>query len=747
MIANITFAQGRYFYVSNNGNDANNGTSITTPWQTIEKVNTHLANNAISGDVILFKRGEVFTTKSPIRITKSGIALGAYGTGNLPEITGFTTVSNWTASPGRLIYSSVVSTNKPTNYPVNLNTAPINMVSINGVPQVLGRTPNITDTNGGYRNFDVYRNTSGAISTDSAGVKSGKIKVRLSPMAPQGAFNRFTEVVFRPTEWNVYRAKIDTINIIGGDTLVSYRRFFYIQNGVSVASSGIDTASLVSLPSGWGYFYQNDSTFLDQFGEWHYDYPTGRLRVYFGTQSPTNYNVRIATADTLVNVIGRIDGINISDIKFTGSNLYGILYSNVSTNVQNCEFSQIGGQAIGLFRPFNTTIRNNKFSDCMQAGIYSRVSSVDSTQYMNLKINSNEFKRIAIYPGMGSYNQGLADYAGISAATFRNTEIDSNIISRTGGDGINFQGSDISIGYNFIDSFCSVYQDHGAIYTYMSPGNTNSRPFTNRRIHHNFINNSMTAPGGTPYKRVSSALGTWKRLQRVNGIYGDGTSDNLLIDSNIIWKINARGFIFNGPTNVDILDNFYMADTTTTKVESFASEDDITNKAIAIRDFSTDTASDVTIKRNIFYLFTPTQDNFSFEGIRSRPNIPPTDAGIYRWIRQVGTIDSNYVNLVTIPNVRCTTNTTYSALTLQQMQDSTSQNKNAIALDDATKDRIIFYPNYSKQTISIFIKENYKNIKGVIQQGTITIPPYSYYFGIFDSPMIDPINGVLLKSN
>ncbi|WP_224484392.1 PKD domain-containing protein [Robertkochia aurantiaca] len=45
------------FYISPNGNDANNGTDPATPWQTIDKVNTHAFS---AGDQILFEAGGSF---------------------------------------------------------------------------------------------------------------------------------------------------------------------------------------------------------------------------------------------------------------------------------------------------------------------------------------------------------------------------------------------------------------------------------------------------------------------------------------------------------------------------------------------------------------------------------------------------------------------------------------------------------------------------------------------------------------
>ncbi|MFT3911844.1 MAG: T9SS type A sorting domain-containing protein [Ferruginibacter sp.] len=83
------------YYVSASGNDSNNGTSQTTPWKTISKVESFCNNGSIHpGDRILFKCGDQFTGKAviagiwgndaPSGTATSPITLGNYGTGAKP---------------------------------------------------------------------------------------------------------------------------------------------------------------------------------------------------------------------------------------------------------------------------------------------------------------------------------------------------------------------------------------------------------------------------------------------------------------------------------------------------------------------------------------------------------------------------------------------------------------------------------------------------------------------------------------
>jgi hypothetical protein len=89
------------YYVDNCvsvGSDRNNGTSTSTPWLTINKVNTSKFN---PGDSILFE--STCTWREQLTVPSSGsarspITFGAYGTGALPIFDGSAVVSTWTAA-------------------------------------------------------------------------------------------------------------------------------------------------------------------------------------------------------------------------------------------------------------------------------------------------------------------------------------------------------------------------------------------------------------------------------------------------------------------------------------------------------------------------------------------------------------------------------------------------------------------------------------------------------------------------
>ncbi|WP_159516887.1 hypothetical protein [Sunxiuqinia indica] len=86
-------SEGVSYYVSNNGNDSNDGKSPATAWATLSKINTAYL---VYGSVVHFERGG---TWRGILITKSGISYSAYGEGEKPKIYGslqnYSVKENW----------------------------------------------------------------------------------------------------------------------------------------------------------------------------------------------------------------------------------------------------------------------------------------------------------------------------------------------------------------------------------------------------------------------------------------------------------------------------------------------------------------------------------------------------------------------------------------------------------------------------------------------------------------------------
>jgi hypothetical protein len=101
LIVTMFTAQARKFYVSQSGNDTYTTTqaqNTATPWQTLSKVQSNIAN----GDSVLFAKGSKFSGTLTLN-SKSNIYFGVYGTGADPlfwgtgsQITGLITLNTCT---------------------------------------------------------------------------------------------------------------------------------------------------------------------------------------------------------------------------------------------------------------------------------------------------------------------------------------------------------------------------------------------------------------------------------------------------------------------------------------------------------------------------------------------------------------------------------------------------------------------------------------------------------------------------
>jgi hypothetical protein len=102
------------YYVSNNGNDALNGTTVGTAWQNISKVNSQ---NFSPGDSVLFQSDGIWRETLYIKQGASGIGkkiyYGRYGIGANPSILGSIKAITWTLTGTASIWQSATSLSSP----------------------------------------------------------------------------------------------------------------------------------------------------------------------------------------------------------------------------------------------------------------------------------------------------------------------------------------------------------------------------------------------------------------------------------------------------------------------------------------------------------------------------------------------------------------------------------------------------------------------------------------------------------
>lgn len=431
-----TYLAATDYYVKNGGNDLASGTSDATAWSTIEKVNS-IFDNLNPGDRILFKRGDKFYGK--IIISKSGISgspisIGAYGTGNKPVISGFTTISSW-VNEGNGIYSASLTSEGLTN-----------MVILNSKQYAMGRWP---DTD-----YNIFESASSNISVTDIDIES--------EINWAGA-----EIVIRKNDWSYDRCRINS------------------QTGGTFAYTSLGSAQ-VSEP-GHGYFIQNDIRTLTSFGEWFHDLAANKIYIYFGATDPASATVEVASLKNLVYNEG-YDYITIDDISIQGSIANLLEFTINSCNyitIKNATLRYAGLDAIYLWGK-NGNISNNSVSYCNQTGIKALGDEHNIVQ--------NTIENVGLLAGQAFWGN-LTNGIGIAN---NNCLVRNNKIQNIGYCGIKLSSTAdiITIQNNYINNVLLTVNDGGGIYTAAEGvsrkidgniitnviGNTTGTPYPDRHI-------------------------------------------------------------------------------------------------------------------------------------------------------------------------------------------------------------------------------------------------------------------------
>lgn len=487
------------YYISSNGNDNNSGTAPGTAWRSIDKLNAsfYLVK---PGDNILFKRGEIFF--GMIRVIVSGrqdepISFGAYGNGSNPVITGFANVTGW-AKKEKDIWQSQASFIR-----VNLN-----MVTIDDLPQQIGRYPNADEADGGYLRYENFIDRNVIVDSNMPGSINWT-----------GA-----EIVIRKNHWTAERCKV--IKQDGGNI-----SFTYANTGINPLKEPV----LYKGTKGNGYFFQNDFRTLDKEGEWFFDSANGYLQMVL---NDTMHQIKVAVIDTLVNT-GSMSFLSFSDIVFEGANksaLFNRDGGNIS--IQNCRFKNIGAKAIHFWNTGNVVIENVETNNVLSNAIQVRNYRKDNVTVRNCVI-----KNTGLFTGMGSYFDDR-DYKAVSVSAANNVLVENNIVDSAGLSGIQFQGNNVLVQHNLVNHYCLRLDDGAGIYTFVDFVKENAAEiFFNRVIKNNIVLNGRGVPEGS------------NKVYKAEGIYTDGRTMNVDILDNTIAYTGNKALTCNNAVNITLRGN------------------------------------------------------------------------------------------------------------------------------------------------------------------------------------------------
>jgi parallel beta-helix repeat protein len=664
-ILTVVGANAATYYISaSSGLDSRTATeaqNASTPWQSLTKVN---ATTFAAGDKILLKSGDTFYGN--LTVNQSGtsgnpIVFGAYGTGAKPLITGLTTITTWT-SIGNGRYESTLSS-PPTNS--------LNMVLFNSVLQPVGRYPKAGQGEASYYKIASHTGSSSATSNQISGI----------PSFVGG------ELVQHSAEWIIDRATVTA------------------QNSTTVNSTPLPSPDHPSITyesvDGHGFFFQNHPNACTVLGDWSYNKTTKKITMYFGANNPSNYTVRVANKDNLLDLASR-NYITVDNIEFKGANESAIRLS-ASTN---CIFNSIDVSFIGINgiavdyetaqSTSNHAVTNSTFS-------YINNNGLDLRESTYWTVTGNQIHHIALNAGMGI--SGDAQYLAIYGIG-SNSLAEYNKLYELGYMGIHFVGNNVNIRRNEVYNFMLVKSDGGGIYTFGVTG-------SNRIVEYNIVHGGHGFLYGLG-KDINNPF-----THQAQGIYMDGNTTNVVIRYNTSFNNNHAGIWVGSTGEVTINNN-----TVYNNVRAQIAGIDINR-----------THTNLNINNNILFsvakeqlcLELPIRNTYQEIGIFDynyycRPINEPQGITTTGYPNAPANVFDNYVgggiNYNSDQNFRSLdTWKAYSG------QDAHSVKTPGVALTSTSQIRFELNATAANKTVTL--DANYIDAKGAAYSGTITIAPYS----------------------
>jgi parallel beta-helix repeat protein len=476
------------YYVSAAGNDANSGLTPATPWKTIYKVS---AGTYIPGDKIFFRSGDQFIGKLVIRgggTISSPITIGSYNTGAKPVLTGMVSLSGWANVSGNIWQATPDSTLQ----------ASVNILTIGGIPQAVGRTPWMV-----YQSATATQLTSSSISGTFTGA----------------------EIVMRKTSETAERA---TVTAQAGTT-VTYNR----------TAPGLENSSpapLIAGTPGYGFFFQRFAGSLDSQGEWYFNQSTNKMQLY-STSNPSGLNVRASYADVVVDIAGT-QNVVLDGLAIEGGGLYGVsAVGGTNVQVRNCSFSG-NTKAVYMWNTSDALVLSNSFNHSLNGAVF-----ISNPVGRRITVHSNTVTSTGQLIGNGVFNSP-AQLKGIVAlvetvATSTYVNVLNNTVTNTGSTAIQFQGYNAAVRANTVDGFANVTDNTGGI---LSVVNNNTVAYTGRVLDSNFVSNGTGAINGAP--AIS-----------VKGIFLADQSRSITARHNTVYNIPGPGIQLDNPNNITLQDN------------------------------------------------------------------------------------------------------------------------------------------------------------------------------------------------
>lgn len=469
-----------------------------------------------------------------------------------------------------------------------------------------------------------------------------------------------------------------------GGTLVTKTKHWIIENQETITAQtgstflfGIGYSNYPNV--GWGFFVQNHPSTLAKFGDWYYNPTTFKLRIYFGAFSPGSYTIRCSTVDTMINSISSYNTFD--SLNITGANSYGITSLSdpkYGIQVTNNTVTYCGVNGIYLAGMNSGLVQYNNVSYCNNGGIFANYHCY------NCSILNNNIDSIGLLAGAGKGG----GYTGITAAS-DGAIIKYNNVTNCGYTCITSGGTGCIVQYNYVNNYCSITDDGGGIYIECTGSSV-----TVNLVDHNVVLNGVGVNAGT--NNLGAPL--------AHGIYFDYPSTGYTCSNNTIVNAPYSGIFVHGNINFSLNANSIY---------------NCTYAIFAQYGGSLATVHGGSITNNLlfanlgqlclFYQSLSTTSDIAGVGVFDN-NVysrPTSDTNTIRYAYNNGLGGSFY-----------SLSTWKAAFPGYDTHSTITPTSTIVSL-------ITPYINTTNASMGITLAGTYKDLKGTVYSGTITLAPYS----------------------
>lgn len=499
------------YYISSNGNDDAKGTSPSTAWKTINKVNSRQFK---PGDSILFERNGVY--HGQLEINESGdlnrpIVITSYGKGAMPVISGALPLTGWQKHDENIYYTEFKPYTRDLYKDDNLQT--------------IARYPN-----SGFLTVDY--NADSLHFTDNA-------------LVEQDGYWNGANVRIRTKMWVFETRKVKDFK--KSTIHVEKHPDYPIERGFEYRHSPDGHSTIYNINKGWGYYLDNKYELIDSVGEWFQDVEKGKVYYYFpGGNTPRDIDAAILDFGVKVD---NSDYIIIKGLQFEKYGKAAIHVEGKSKNltVEGNKIKNISRFGVNLGQQSaNCMVKNNHLHD-----IYAR--GITANQLQESIISGNTIRRIGLVPGYGwSGNFTIMGIVLHNLETKNQTPpytnnniVKNNVIDSIGYSGIRIDGYENTCEYNYLSNCMLTLGDGGALYSYARQWGVS---------HHNVYRNNIIS------NTVGNTEGTPSKHNAALAIYMDNYTHDMLIENNTVMNnVTSTGLLINDASKQNTIrgNNFY----------------------------------------------------------------------------------------------------------------------------------------------------------------------------------------------